>query len=121
MLNQEIMLIGEVSKQTGLSKDTIRYYEKSGLLKREKKARRGNYYKEYSELDLKILFFIQLSKEYGFTLNEIKEFMLEMEERKNDAFNKVDLKISKKIDEVDKKINELLIIKKRLEALKKNL
>ena len=115
------MLIGEVSKQTGLSKDTIRYYEKSGLLKRDKKARRGNYYKEYSELDLKILFFIQLSKEYGFTLNEIKEFLLEMEKKKNDAFNNVDLKISKKINEVDQKITGLLKIKERLIALQKHL
>src|SRR4051812_9455160 len=80
------MLIGEVSKQTGLSKDTIRYYEKSGLLKREQKARRRNHYKEYSELDLKILFFIQLTKEYGFTLNEIKDFLSEIEKKKNEAF-----------------------------------
>jgi len=115
------MLIGEVCKQTGLSRDTIRFYEKSGLLKRDKKARRGNYYKEYSELDLKILFFIQLIKEYGFTLTEIKEFLSEMEKKKNGAFNKTDLKISKKINEVDKKINELLKIKKRLKALEKNL
>ncbi|HEY5825283.1 MAG TPA: MerR family transcriptional regulator [Cyclobacteriaceae bacterium] len=115
------MLIGEVSKQTGLSKDTIRYYERSGLLKRDKKARRGNYYKEYSELDLKILFFIQLSKEYGFTLKEIKEFLVEMEKKKNEAFNKVDLKISKKIGEVEQKITELLKVKDRLMALQENL
>jgi DNA-binding transcriptional MerR regulator len=82
------MLIGEVSKQTGLSRDTIRYYEKSGLLKRDKKARRENYYKEYSDLDLKVLFLIQLMKEYGFTLNEIREFIIEAEEKRNDAFKK---------------------------------
>jgi len=115
------MLIGEIAKQTGLSRDTIRYYEKIGLWKRDKKARRGNYYKEYSDYDLKALFIIQLTKEYGFTLNEIKEFMTELDEKRNDAFKGLNQKVTQKIKEVDEKVNELLLFKKRLVALKKNL
>jgi DNA-binding transcriptional MerR regulator len=115
------MLIGEVSKQTGLSRDTIRYYEKMGLLRRDKKARRGNYYKEYSDDDLKILHFIQLLKEYGFTLNEIKVFLIEMEIKRNDAFKNIESKISKKINDVTQQINELQKLRERLLALKKRL
>jgi DNA-binding transcriptional MerR regulator len=115
------MMIREISKQTGLSLDTIRYYEKIGLLKRENKARKGNYYKEFTELDLKILFLIQLMKEYGFTLNEIKEFMAEAKANGNNAFHKMEGRISKRINEIDEKMNELSLYRKRLTALKKNL
>ncbi|WP_374759669.1 MerR family DNA-binding transcriptional regulator [Dyadobacter chenhuakuii] len=43
------MLIGELSKQTDLSRDTIRFYEKQGLIAVGRKERRFNNYKEYSE------------------------------------------------------------------------
>ncbi len=43
------MLLGELSKPTGFSHDIIRFYEKKGLIQMEKKERRDNNYKEYSE------------------------------------------------------------------------
>jgi DNA-binding transcriptional MerR regulator len=42
------MLIGKLVKETGLSKDTIRFYEKHGLISVNRKERRSNNYKEYS-------------------------------------------------------------------------
>lgn len=69
------MLIGEVSEKTGVSKDTIRYYEKLGFFKVSKKARRDNNYKEYPQEVIEKLEIIKRAKHLGFTLSEIQEFM----------------------------------------------
>lgn len=69
------MLIGELSKRTGLSHDTIRFYEKKGLINVDKRARRDNNYKEYPDAVYERLMLIKTIKALGFTLNEIDEFI----------------------------------------------
>ncbi|MDQ3394134.1 MAG: MerR family transcriptional regulator [Bacteroidota bacterium] len=103
------MLIGEVSSITGLSRDTIRYYEKLGLIKVQKKSRRENNYKEYSEETIERLEIIKRAKHLGFTLKEIEEFMyswltksLSDEERVSLFENRIRI-IDQKID----KLNEV--------------
>jgi DNA-binding transcriptional MerR regulator len=60
-LLQPTFSIGEISKQTGLSYDTIRYYEKIGLLPPVK--RQGNGHKEYDKLHLDRFKFISRLKQ----------------------------------------------------------
>ena len=67
------MNISQLSKQSGLSTPTIRYYEQIKLLPKAK--RKSNGYREYSEDDLKQLFLIQQAQQVGFSLNEIKPFL----------------------------------------------
>ncbi|WP_336041094.1 MerR family transcriptional regulator [Acinetobacter dispersus] len=67
------MNISELSKQSGLSTPTIRYYEQIKLLPKAK--RKSNGYREYSENDLKQLFLIQQAQQVGFSLTEIKAFL----------------------------------------------
>jgi len=69
------MLIGQLSEACGLSRDTIRFYEKQGLISVGRKERRFNNYKEYTEQTLKILLSIKRLKGFGFTLNEIGELL----------------------------------------------
>jgi MerR family copper efflux transcriptional regulator len=69
------MLIGELAKRTGFSHDTIRFYEKKGLIEVNKKERRDNNYKEYPEVVYERLMLIKTVKSLGFTLNEIDEFI----------------------------------------------
>jgi DNA-binding transcriptional MerR regulator len=69
------MLIGELVERTGLSKDTIRFYEKKGLISVDRKSRRENNYKEYSDKVLDKLMLIRKLKDMGFTLNEIDTFV----------------------------------------------
>lgn len=69
------MLIGELSKRTGFSHDTIRFYEKKGLIKVDRRSRRNNNYKEYPEVVYEQLVLIRTIKNLGFTLNEAGEFM----------------------------------------------
>ncbi|MCH4247410.1 MerR family transcriptional regulator [Acinetobacter populi] len=67
------MNISELSKQSGLSTATIRYYEQIKLLPKAK--RKANGYREYSENDLKQLYLIQQAQQVGFSLTEIKAFL----------------------------------------------
>ena len=66
------MLIGELSEQLNLSRDTIRFYEKLDLIR---PLTRNNGYKDYSKQDLQQLQLIQVAKNLGFTLAEIKQIL----------------------------------------------
>ena len=107
------MLIGELSKESGLSRDTIRFYEKQGLIAVGKKERPFNEYKEYSAETLKRLFSIKRLKTFGFTLNEVAELldMLDVEEA---SCANVAHKIDEKILLIDRKIRELKVVRKQL-------
>ncbi len=70
------MLIGELSKRTGFSRDTIRYYEKIGLIVLPKQSRRNNNYKDYPDDTVHTLLAIHKYKELGFTLEEIRELLV---------------------------------------------
>ncbi len=69
------MLIGVLSKRSGFSRDTIRYYEKIGLIELPA-ARREHNYKDYPEEVLQQLNVIRKYKELGYTLEEIRELLV---------------------------------------------
>jgi DNA-binding transcriptional MerR regulator len=104
------MLIGEIVNKTGLSKDTIRFYEKHKLITLSRKDRRENNYKEYSEDVLNRLFTIKRLKGFGFTLNEIAG-LLDMIEYDVATCDNVRDKISDKVKVLDEKINELMEVR----------
>jgi DNA-binding transcriptional MerR regulator len=113
------MLIGELSRKTGVSRDTIRFYEKTGLIKSNKKGRRENNYREYSDKDLQRLQLIILLKEYGFTLNDIKSILFQMEDDRDEAYKELPIRIETRLSEIEAKIQELTIFKIKLEILLK--
>ncbi|HAT31127.1 MAG TPA: MerR family transcriptional regulator [Janthinobacterium sp.] len=63
------MHIGEMAAATGLSRDTLRYYEKRGLLRA---GRGGNGYRDYPPEAVDSLRYIRLAQSLGFTLAEIE-------------------------------------------------
>ena len=71
------MLIDELSKKTGFSKDTIRFYEKQGLLDAAVCSRSSNNYRKYTEEAIDRLNFIKQAKTFGFSLKEIEKIMAE--------------------------------------------
>lgn len=109
------MLIGELSKRTGLSRDTIRFYEKRGLIKVGRRERRVNNYKEYSDSVLKRLLLINKVKSYGFTLNESAE-IISLLEANLGTCDQISKAADKKITVIDKKIEELLSLKALLQT-----
>ncbi len=73
--------IGKVAQQTGLSVDTIRYYEKERLLREPLRSEAG--YRLYGGRDIEHLLFIRKAQELGFTLAEIRDLLLVQDERTN--------------------------------------
>jgi MerR family mercuric resistance operon transcriptional regulator len=65
---------GELSKETGVNGETIRYYEKIGLVPEPERATNG--YRVYGVLHLKRLSFIKRCRELGFTLKEIAALLV---------------------------------------------
>lgn len=65
--------IGELSQQTGVNIETVRYYEKIGLLPPPPRTRGGH--RLYSGTHLKRLVFIRRSRELGFALDEIRNLL----------------------------------------------
>ena len=109
------MLIGELSKKTGLSKDTIRFYEKMGLIVASDRRAGTRIYKEYNPETVERLLMIAQGKGLGFTLNEIKQLL---DEWGSGAISKRDqIKIVEcKIEEIVEKIRQLDAIKTYLVA-----
>jgi DNA-binding transcriptional MerR regulator len=107
------MLIGQLVKATGLSKDTIRFYEKHGLISVGRKERRNNNYKEYSNEILERLLTIKRLKGFGFTLNEVLG-LLDMIEMNEASCTNVSHKITEKVGVLDEKIRELIAVRTML-------
>lgn len=64
------MLIAEVERQSGLSRDTIRYYERIGLLPPAPRASNG--YRRYEPHTLVVLSFIRSAQQIGFSLEQVR-------------------------------------------------
>lgn len=64
------LTIGEVARQAGVGIETVRFYERQGLL--EEPKRRASGYRQYGQEAVAALQFIRRAKELGFTLREIK-------------------------------------------------
>lgn len=107
------MLIGQLSKLTGFSRDTIRYYEKIGLIVLPRKARRENNYKDYPEEVLQQLQAIRKYKDLGFTLEEIRELLVLQSIKVLDVA-KLSQLIDIKITGVDEEIERLHAMRMQL-------
>lgn len=107
------MLIGELSARTGFSKDTIRYYEKIGLIVLPKKRRLDRTYKDYPEEMVQVLNMIRKYKELGFTLEEIRKLLVWQSIQVLDLTRLLQV-VELKIAGVDAEIEKLHHIKLRL-------
>jgi MerR family mercuric resistance operon transcriptional regulator len=65
--------IGEISKQSGVNVETIRYYERVKMLGPPPRTASGR--RIYHSTDLRILVFIRRSRELGFSLNQIRALL----------------------------------------------
>lgn len=108
------LLIGKVSKISGTSVDTIRFYEKYGLI--PPPSRRESGYREYSGDAVSRLAFIRNAKELGFTLLEIRE-MLELRTTPGTPCQSVQKLAEEKIHVATEKIERLKAIRSALEKL----
>jgi len=73
-MTEEKLTISKLAKLCGIGVETIRYYQRVGLIETPPKPVSG--YREYPRESVRKLKFIQRAKELGFTLAEIKELLL---------------------------------------------
>ena len=98
------MKIGEAAAASGCHLETIRYYERVGLLTKAK--RRANGYREYRREEVERLRFIARGRELGFSLEEIRT-LLRLSERKDMSCEEVDRLARQQLAEVQSRIREL--------------
>lgn len=67
------MRIGEIAKQAGVSVDTLRYYERRGIITKPDRRRSG--YREYPPDTARVIRFIKRAQDLGFALDEIEELL----------------------------------------------
>ena len=108
------MLIGELSKRTGCVIETIRFYERIGIMPAPPRSPGGH--RIYGEQDEKRLTFIRRGNELGFTLNEVRG-MLGMVDGGDYSCEDIQAIAMAHIKDVKTKIDDLRKIKKVLEKM----
>lgn len=104
--------IGTLAKRAGVGIDTVRYYERQGLLKPRERLASG--YRRYSELELSRLRFIRKAQVLGFSLSEIRE-LLSLSSHHD--VSRVKKKAEAKLVDVEQRIGELNRIRTALSGL----
>ena len=98
------MRIGELAAATGTKVETVRFYEKSGLLPLP--ARTGGNYRSYGKEHLQRLSFIRRARDLGFSLDDVRELLALADER-DQPCGAVDRIPSRHLAEVERKIADL--------------
>ncbi len=106
------LTIGILAKRSGVSVETIRYYQRRALLKEPSKPRGG--FRHYPEETVRRVLFIKRAQALGFTLEEIHG-LLALDERKGCTETR-DM-AAHKLEIIAQKITDLLKIKKSLARL----
>jgi DNA-binding transcriptional MerR regulator len=111
------LTIGKLAKACGVSTETLRFYERLGLLQSE--GRKANGYRVFPPESIKRLQFIQRAKLLNFTLEEIKDLLVVKGSPKANCEDIYE-RLQKKIGEVEEKINELKAFKRELQSIATN-
>ena len=114
MANQAFYSIGQLAKKAHVNVQTIRFYERRGILKPIRREDSG--YRKYDDDSLKRLHFIRQAKELGFSLKEIHE-LLSLRVRSVQTCDWVRAKASEKLEEIRKKIIQLRDLEKTMKEL----
>lgn len=108
------MQIGELAERAAVNVQTVRYYERRGLLPEPDRTPGG--YRRYDDHDLLRLRFILRAKELGFTLSEVEE-LLELRVDPRRTADDVRERALEKIAATESKIEDLTRIRRALERL----
>ena len=114
------ILISELSKKTGISAHTIRFYEKSGLIegKQDESIKSNNYF-HYDDVVVEKLEFINDAKSVGFTIKEIGQIIDAWYNKKYTKNQKIDI-LEHKLISLEKKMKEIKMMKKQILQFKED-
>ncbi len=110
----ETLRTAEVARLAGVNIETLRFYERKGIL--PEPPRRASGYREYPPEAVERVRFVKRTQELGFSLNEAQDLLglREMTRAKSDRVRRV---VLAKLEEVDHKIRDLEAIKRSLTEL----
>ena len=108
------MKIGTLAAEAGVSVQTVRYYERTGLLPAPGRTASG--YREYDRSDVLRLIFIGRAKKLGFTLSEVQE-LLDLGVRRGTTADDVRRRAVAKLNSTRAKIRDLGSIASALERV----
>lgn len=111
-----LIKIGELAKRTGATVETIRYYEKEGLL--PEPSRSAGNYRLYDDTHIERLQFILHCRTLDMTLDEVRVLLQYWDEPDRDCGN-VDALLDEHIEAVEVRIEELMQLKQHLMDLRK--
>jgi Cu(I)-responsive transcriptional regulator len=106
--------IGELAKQTGTKVETIRYYERVGLL--PSPARTTGNYRVYARVHLDRLSFVRRGRDLGFSLDEVRE-LLRLSDDRQQSCGEVDRIARLHLIEVERKLNDLQALRAELRQM----
>ncbi len=113
-MHQRILTIGHLARQTRTKVETVRFYEKSGLLPAP--ARTEGNYRSYDEKHLNRLSFIRRARDLGFSLDQIRA-LLTLADDKDRPCAAVDTIAKEHRAEVERKIADLMSLKRELDRM----
>jgi len=108
------MQIGTLAERSSVGVETIRFYERQGLL--PKPARTVSGYRSYPEDAVERVRFIRRAKELGFTLEEIGE-LLALKVSHGKSCESVRQRALDKVNDIDRKMRDLRKMRRALDAL----
>jgi DNA-binding transcriptional MerR regulator len=112
---KDFLLIGELAKGSGFSIETLRYYDRSGIIRPKRRSEETGY-RYYDGSALTALAFIRRAKRAGFTLREIRRILKAY--RRGSACCEVVPMLDKKIESVQFQIKQLQELLKVLSELR---
>lgn len=105
------MNISELARTTGVTVDTLRYYEKQALL--DAPARKQNGYRSYTDADLERIRFVRGAQALGFSLAEIKNIIPQLSSGKLGR-TEIEQHLQAKMAQIDAHIRQLCALKEDL-------
>src|SRR5436190_21513226 len=108
------MKIGEMASATATNIETVRYYEKIGLLPAP--ARTGSNYRSYGPEHLARLSFVRRARDLGFSIEQVRA-LVDLSQRRGHDCAMVDALAKSHLVEVDRKIADLMALRRELGAV----
>lgn len=109
-----MVTIGELSQQTGVSREAIRYYERIELLPAPQRTSNG--YRQYQDEDVERLQFIRRSRALDFAIEEIRE-ILAFRERQEPPCQYVMNVMEQRVAEIETRIQDLVKLRDEIQTL----
>jgi MerR family transcriptional regulator, copper efflux regulator len=109
-----MLTIGTVAREAGVSAQTLRYYEREGLLDPPPRTPSG--YRAYDRSVIGHVSFIRRAQQLGFTLKEVRE-LIELQTDGIADCDEVRNAVTAKLDDIERKIDELAHIRAALTGL----